>query len=378
MARKTNFEIKGKSYYRIRRKVGMRKNRRGEWVPDYKLFYGASKKEAEQKYQEYIKGYGIDKETSLGQAMDQYIKNVFIPDGSLKDSTKDRYISAWNYTLKENDLSGKALANIKTIDLQEMYNNLSCAPSSVRALNKLISRLYKFLLREGVVMRDITAGISLPKVEQKTDPGAVEVWDPEELKKILKESKGHRLHFLFVLAAGSGLRISELLALRNDDIEDGCINVKRQLYRDPVFNNNGDVISRNAKVRELKTGTSRRSVPLQPEIIRELEIYRKWQREDMLKNGYRTDYLFTSSTGSLYDHSSLDKTYRRFCKKIGVTPRGFHVFRHTFASRLASAGVPIQTVSALLGHSGINVTQKYYLHISSQEKRAAVDKLDIL
>ena len=75
MARKTNCTINGKDYYRIYRKVGMKVNKDGIWVDDRKAFYGSSKKEAEQQYQEYMKRKesGLNGSMCLGQHIDEYI-----------------------------------------------------------------------------------------------------------------------------------------------------------------------------------------------------------------------------------------------------------------------------------------------------------------
>ena len=61
---------------------------------------------------------------------------------------------------------------------------------------------------------------------------------------------------------------------------------------------------------------------------------------------------------------------------ILVESKGWHAFRHTYGSDLAAAGVPIQDVCKLMGHSDISVTAKYYLNITSEQKREAMNKID--
>ena len=93
MAKKTNCTINGKEYYRIYRKVGMKVNKLGIWVDDRRSFYGSCKKEAEEKYQEFMerKKAGAVSDRCLGQLIDQYIEDVFkICD--LANSTKAKYI----------------------------------------------------------------------------------------------------------------------------------------------------------------------------------------------------------------------------------------------------------------------------------------------
>ena len=376
MARKTNVTKNGYDYFRIKRKVGTRINSRGEVVPHYREFYGKSKAEAEAKYQAYIR-QGTSARSSLYESVESYIKNFLLPDSRIKDSTKERYISAWRNNIPDQPIALKELNDITGLELQAVYNGLTCGPSTVRSIHKLLSRFYKYALSEGLTDRDITANVSLPKVQKKQPDAIVETWTEEELQTIITESEGHRLHFLLVMAAGTGLRISELLALRYEDIAEDSVKVQRQVYRDPVFDENGNKTGYVQKIRELKTGSSRRSVPLNNDVLLELEKHRQQQRAEMLEHGYRTDNIFTTSTGSLYFNGSIQKALKRLYDRIGVPYRNFHCYRHTFASRLAAAGVPIQTVSRLLGHGDVSTTGKYYIDVDDTEKVEAVRKLQL-
>ena len=375
MADKTNVEINGTRYYRLQVKIGRRVNKHGEWVDWYKTFYGKNKKEAEKKYQDFLNdNKSTSSSSALGEVMEFYIRTVLIPDGSLKESTKSRYISAYRNNLAAHDIAGRAVKDITAMDLQGCYNDLQCAPSTVRSLHKLVTRLYRYLAAaEGIT--DITGVITLPKVPKKGQNEEIEVWTPEELQRIITGSEGQRLHMFYVMAAGTGLRLSELLALQYSDITpDGLLLVRKQVYPDPVFQD-GEITGHVPVVRDLKSKNSARSIPLNDFVLQELEKHREWQRAEMRKRGYKTDYLFTTSSGSIYDSYNIRTALRRFCRAIGVPYKPPKTFRHTFASTLAAQGVPIQDVSALLGHADISVTAKYYVNVPEDRKRAAVNKL---
>ena len=133
------------------------------------------------------------------------------------------------------------------------------------------------------------------------------------------------------------------------------------------------------KVNEITTTKSIdsvRTMPITPQIKKELAIHKKWHRAEMLRVGYRSDYVFTTKTGELYFPSNLRIALKRLCLKIDIEPKGWHAFRHTYGSDLAAAGVPIQDVCKLMGHSDITVTSKYYVNITSAQKRQAADKLE--
>ena len=54
-----------------------------------------------------------------------------------------------------------------------------------------------------------------------------------------------------------------------------------------------------------------------------------------------------------------------------------HDFRRTFASRAAEAGMPIKRLAAILGHSSVSVTEKYYAHLNEQDSAQAMEKIAI-
>ena len=107
----------------------------------------------------------------------------------------------------------------------------------------------------------------------------------------------------------------------------------------------------------------------------ELQKHKLWQKKEMMKNGYRTEYIFTTDSGGFYDKRNINTACNRYYKKIGIEPKGFHTYRHTFGTMLCNRGIPIQTASVLLGHSDINITAKYYINVSLDEKTKAVNAL---
>ena len=129
-------------------------------------------------------------------------------------------------------------------------------------------------------------------------------------------------------------------------------------------------------IEDTKSENSVRSVPITEETYNELEQHRKWHQEEMLEKGYRTNQLFTTNTGRLHDPRSLRHTLDRLHEDAGVPQYGFHVYRHTFGTKLAANGVALQTLASLMGHSDISVTAKYYINIPAAEKIKAIKTLN--
>lgn len=383
MANKTNCTINGQPYYRITRTVGRRLNENGVEVPVKKQFYGRNKSAAEKEYQKFLarREQGLDdKKQYFGIMADHWIYAFLVNDSELKDRTKELYIGQWNRYVKTSELYSMCLDDISAAMLQRFYNELDAPVSAVRAIDKVIKRFYRYLELEGYA-RNITASVRLPRKRSGSrtkDKNKVVVWSDEEISRILngfgEAQKGFRLRFLVVLAYYTGARISELLGLTYDDFDGKTVSINKQAIRRAIIEKDKKTVYEMG-IDTPKSQSAYRIIPLNDVVLEELEIHRSWQRRDMMRNGYRTEYLFTTNTGELYDRHNITHALTRYYKRIGVPNRGFHTYRHTFGTNLCKSGVPIQVASSLLGHADINVTMKYYLNIDQAEKMEAVSRL---
>ena len=387
MANKTNYKKNGKDYYRITKVVGHKLNANGIEVPVKKEFLGKNKKEAEEKLNEFLKRQSLNLDSSkqyFGIMADRWIYEFLVNDGSLKESTKELYIDTWNKYIKPLDIYTMPLDQVTAGTIQKVYNSLhknGSPVSSIKAINKTMNRFYKYLVQHGFTPYNFINTLSIPK-EKKERNTKIIVWKDEELSCILnnfeKAQNGFRLRFLLVLATYTGLRISELLGVKYEDIEKTpagyILNVRRQISDVATYNSKGEKV-KNLQVSTLKSQESYREIPLTSMVIDELRIHKLWHKEEQIKNGYRTDYIFTTETGGFYYKKNCENACKRYYKRIEVEPKGFHTYRHTFATNLCRKGVPIQTAKVLCGHSDISITAKYYVFTDEEEKRKAVELL---
>lgn len=367
MANKTNVTINGKQYFRIKRKVGKKRNSAGVWVSDYKTFYGDSKKAALEKYNAYMSRRSSSSSEVLGELIDRWIENVFLLNGRYKETTKALYIDAYRNNFSGLSVCGQSISDVRAVDLQDALNSLSCGFSSVKGCYKLLRLFFAYASNIGLC-DDITSSLIVPAQKVNRSEGII-IWTDEEVKQILTASEGFYLRLLLVLALRTGCRFSELLGLKYSDIDGDTLNVSRQVVLFPIFEEGRRVGSRY-DVGDLKTAGSVRSIPLGSDTLDEIRKHRERQKRD-------SEYIFTTSSGRFCDRRSVSRALKRFYNSAGIPEKPFHAYRHTFASRLARSGVPIQTVAALLGHSNISVTAKYYVNIASDEKKRAISALDL-
>lgn len=384
MAKKTNFTVTDKNgvehnYYRMTKVVGHKLNENGKEVPVRKTFIGSCKADAEAKYRAFVEkqSAGIEsKNQYFGVLADSWISEFFVNDGSLKDSTKARYIAAWNRKVKKLDFYHLPLDSVTAKMIQAAYNDLASSGtpiSEIKTIHKLMRKFYRYIDFEGLG-RDMTGSLMLPKEKVNAAGEEISVWSDEEIKTILgnfdKADNRFRHRFLIVLAYYTGCRKSELLALTYDDISEDGIRITKTLAEVSDGLENGKMKT-HLSVTDPKTKKSVRTIPVDPVVLEELKLHKKWHKTEQLKNGYRSNYIFTTDSGEFYNNKNLDVALSRYYKKIGVEPKTMHTYRHTYASNLCRFGVPIQTACDLLGHDSIETTARFYVNVAEDSKRDA-------
>ena len=239
------------------------------------------------------------------------------------------------------------MSDLKSEDLQEFYNSLQISKSSMDTLHKFMRGFMKWqnINKYGDYLLDSVVVPDKPSVKRQE---GILTWTDDELEKILESEPDYQLKPLIIFAVYSGLRISELLGLKWNDIDDN-IHVNRQYYRGnwcPPKNGSLRIIPVHEKIREVVENANK-----------EYEL------------------VFTTSNGLPMDYKNINRSLDRFYKRNGIPHKKFHAYRATFITNLCRKGVPIQTVSKLAGHENINVTAKYYASVQLDDLSKAVNKL---
>lgn len=150
-----------------------------------------------------------------------------------------------------------------------------------------------------------------------------------------------------LLSLHTGLRRGELLKLKWENV---YLNLKQPMIT---------VVGKTSK-----TGKTRH-VPLNAEALR---ILRGWKDQP----GLKSQYVFTGAEGEPLD--DMRTSWEGVLQRAHITNFRWHDLRHTFASKLVMAGVDLNTVRELMGHSDYKMTLRY-AHLAPEHKAAAVAKL---
>ena len=171
----------------------------------------------------------------------------------------------------------------------------------------------------------------------------------EEVQRLFTVTGNLKHKALLMVAYDAGLRLSEILNLRIEDIDS-----QRMVIR----------------VRQGK-GKKDRYARLSAGL---LELLRKYWRE------YRPEKLLFPGAhpNKRYDIATPGHILKKLCRKAGITKRvSMHTLRHSFATHLLEAGTNLRVIQQLLGHSNIQTTC-LYTHISIEELREAPSPMELL
>ncbi|QSB12304.1 tyrosine-type recombinase/integrase [Lysinibacillus fusiformis] len=226
---------------------------------------------------------------------------------------------------------------------------------AVSTINKKVNSLkvYNDWLYHEKMVEDVFISIKKDKVKIATGSEAeVSVLTDTQVEQFLfhleKESQRNKL--IGYLLLYTGLRVSELVNIQLTDVD----QLTAQLT----------VRGKGGKLRE---------VPLRKDVLEALQQYQKGERASSKHS--QSLYLLVSQRAERMHRDAA----RRWLEQTGVK-LGFHMhphmIRHTFATRLLHRGnVSITTVSKLCGHASLNMTMRFYINTSKEEKQSAVDKL---
>ncbi|SFM20400.1 tyrosine-type recombinase/integrase [Salibacterium qingdaonense] len=227
---------------------------------------------------------------------------------------------------------------------------------AVTTINKKLNSLKvfnDFLIERGIVT---TSFLSLKRDQIKVADGTgqVDVLTQQQVDQLLfyletspKVSKRNKLAcYLFLY---TGVRASELVSLKVSDV-------------DPILRNI-TVYGKGSKLREIN---------LKQELLDVLQDYCRTERN--MSNYRDSDYLLLSQRGGKLARDSIREWMANVSKELGF-PLYPHRLRHTFCTNLIQKGVDLATVSQLAGHSNVQMTIRYYINISQEQKQQAVDLL---
>lgn len=226
------------------------------------------------------------------------------------------------------------------------------AASTQRRAFSVLSGALDTAVRDRLIAENPLKKVQRPRAERVRVP----FHRAEMVSAALAACKGRRVHCLALTAAYTGARISELLALDWADI---------------------DVSLGQLQIRDGKSRSARRAIPLVPKVADGLMAWRREQLRErvQLGDGWRAgDAVFTTGKGARLTVAQSRRDLQVALRVAGLeSTRPWHTMRHSVATRLLADGVPMPMVSAILGHASIAITVDVYGHL---EPILAADQME--
>jgi len=301
---------------------------------------------------------GTQSPRTVAELVTHYTEKELPEDGSNKSYStrktyrgylKNRIVPAWG---------SHRLSTVKTVAVEDWLRTLPLAPGTKAKLRNIMSALFTHAMRYELTDRN---PIKLVRQSAKRQC-APDVLTAVELRALLSELDGPYYAMVF-MAAVTGLRVSELLALQWADVDFPAREI--HLHRAVVCQHIG----------ALKTETSQKPVALDTALA---DVLLDWRGHCPYNQD--TDYVFASpekhGKQPLWPSSAMSRHIRPAALRAGIVKHvRWHVFRHSFATLLKGNGEDVKTVQESLRHADSKVTLDTYTQGLMPVKRAAQRKV---
>jgi integrase len=256
-------------------------------------------------------------------------------------------------------LMGELRRKTKSSEQPELLSNWS-----VLGVLQVLGTVFDYAVRHDCVASNPVRALKGEKPQAKNKTQA-RILEAHEVRALL-DAAPERYRLLLMVTAYTGLRQSEVLGLRWQDVdfENSILHVRHQLSRATA--------GEPAKLKPLKTRAGERWIELAPELSRELakhSLASFFSQDD--------DFVFTTETGApMYYRNVSARGLDKAADRAGLNPKdvqklSFHDLRHTAITHLIRSGADPAQVSRFAGHAKVSTTLDLY--VGEWEKRRVND-----
>ena len=270
------------------------------------------------------------------------------------------------------------LGKLPIVDITELQMNLFLrsltrySESVIKKIYQQVKAAYRIAEDKNIVENNLMESTTIRRPRSSKKEKVVKGFTQEEQTRFLdvlndfkvpRNRNDYKLQLLIELY--SGMRMGEINALRTEDIdlENGLVHVRATISRGLEYRN---FIKDGAK-----TDAGVRDIPVNKALESVLkEALKRVQKNpfDLIFYDYLKKDLITTSQVNCFFH--------RICKKAGISKRGQHALRHTFATRCIEAGVPAVVLKNWLGHRDIHMTLDIYADVFDSMHNSAMEKFE--
>ncbi len=384
----------GKEKPKIKMKGGIRK--RGE--KSYQIFISLGKDPKNGRYRylnETLRGTRKEAKNRRADLLHQIDKGTFVAPSKL---TLGEYLERWLNEYARANLAPRTaegyalivdrhivptlgritLTSLKPEHIQRYQSEKLSAgradgkgglsPRTVRHHYMTLHTALGQAVKMGLLSSNVADRVSAPRTQRHQWQSLSEFG----VSSVLEAARGSQYYPVFYLALYTGLRRSEILALRwcDADLLLCRLHVTRSLHQLP----GGESV-----IRAPKSERSRRVVSLPPSAAQVLQEHKEEQARQMAETGRELredDLVFSDLKGRPLRPDTVTHAWVKLVRRIGLKGVRLHDARHTHASLMLKQGVHPKIVQERLGHASIQLTLDTYSHVAPGLQEAAAAGFD--
>lgn len=327
--------------WRVRLTVGWVVDENGKGKQEYKtLGCYPTKEEAMIALAEYHKNpYAIDNKITFAELYEKWSAEKF---PTIDESNVHGYKASYKVCT---DLYKMHFNDIRLVHLQGVVDSCGKNYPTLRKLKVLFSQLYTYAIQNDICDKDYSEFVNISKHKDTKAPSKHKIFTSDEIKVIWDNSERSDYAGIILMLIYSGVRISELLDLKKEDVH----------FDEKYF----DVI-------DSKTEAGIRKVPIADKVV---PFWERWLKDD-------GEYVLHNPHGNKFSYSSyLRVYYKKPVEQMGLGEHYPHDTRYTCISLLAGANVNKMLIKRIVGHQGEDVTDNVYTHFEIKQLLDAINSI---
>ena len=307
----------------------------------------------------------VDFETFLNKWYDAHKLSVRTNTSISYRGVLDNHIIPALGKLKLKDIRPDHIQNFYTVKMKA-----GTSKAVIGIIHSVLHIAFDQAIKWGLIGRNPIEAVIKPRNKSKE----IKTLDENQARAFLSVVLGTRFDGLFWMAITTGLRKSELIAIKWSDLDwsNKQLKIQRQIQ---YFPKEGPVFC------ELKSKSGKRTIVLSDEVIEKLHQHADIQDMERSFAGDRwkeNDLMFSTEIGTPIGYHCIFSRFKEVLKLAGLPDMRFHDLRHTAATLMLKQGVHPKIAQERLGHSNIIMTLNTYSHVLPSMQEEMEKKLDEL
>jgi integrase len=295
---------------------------------------------------------------TVGELISHYEETELAEGGRRKSPATRKVYRQFLHSYIRPQWGERPLRDVRPVAVERWLDSLTHAPATKAKIRNLLSALFQHAIRQEWAENNPIRAVRV-SAKRLREP---DILLPEEVNLLVSELP-EPCRTMALVAALTGLRVSEILGLQWRDVElnEAVIRLRRGVV--------------NQEISDLKTAGSKRPLPI-PSVL--VQALLDWKKQTCFSDPASWVFASPQTDGAqpYWPGTLLQRHLRPVAKRLGITKQiGWHSFRRSFATLLYANENDVKTAQELMRHSTPTVTMGVYAQAVTEAKRQAQERL---